>query len=202
MQDFEDFLLDYLLWTRWQDDSCSHTLTYTIDSRRAGTPLLTEWLGTREKMGYTSCKDDLKAYSLSILILFDWTYITFCAAVRFCKIKQCHINFGELNCLCSGTAFYCMVYKLNSNATLPPATPPNLYVIIRIQERGLHLLISAHWTYSKQEYYLIFPFLAKENFIRIVLGQRGMIETFEWNCSTTNLKKTLTVEFCSRSCTA
>ncbi len=31
---------------------------------------MAEWLGTHKRMGYTSCKDDLMAYSVYILILF------------------------------------------------------------------------------------------------------------------------------------
>ncbi len=36
----------------------------------AGIHLLTELLGTHERMGNTSCKDDLMAYALYILTLF------------------------------------------------------------------------------------------------------------------------------------
>ncbi len=40
-----------------------------ITNTGSGIHLLTEWLGTRERMGKTTCKDDLMAYALYILIL-------------------------------------------------------------------------------------------------------------------------------------
>ncbi len=43
-------------------------------SRRAGTHLLTERLGTHKIISYPSCKDDLKTYSLCLTIFFEFPY--------------------------------------------------------------------------------------------------------------------------------
>ncbi len=40
-------------------------------TRQAGILLLAKWLGTHERMGFTSCKDVLKSYFLYILILLE-----------------------------------------------------------------------------------------------------------------------------------
>jgi hypothetical protein len=66
-----DYVIDFeIRWIVVDSGIGSHTPCFSLDSA-SGIHLLTEWLGTHERIGYTSCKDDLMAYPLCIWILFD-----------------------------------------------------------------------------------------------------------------------------------
>ncbi len=90
--------------------------------------LLTELLGTHEWTGNISCKDDLMAYALYILILFDTkSTMSRVAYIQYNKLFTCIVHTSQVStCIFSNRALslHESWESLHFNSAPPPPPPP------------------------------------------------------------------------------
>ncbi len=111
--------------------------------RRVETLLLTDWLRTHERIGYTSRKDDLKAYPLCMLILFASTpqISTFCSIRRrsgnsYSRLKTETLSRAPSN---EGKKDAATIFLLGVSGLIPHYELNNAYCLSRT------LIVVAQW---------------------------------------------------------